>query len=71
MTSSPPDVLNHPDPVPAMSSDKHPDLRTTVAIHTQADFVRQHGGSELMKKLTTKDGGNLIQGMYGNAKIMF
>jgi hypothetical protein len=33
--------------------------------------MRQHGGEDMVKKLTTKDGAYLADRMYANAKVMF
>jgi hypothetical protein len=52
------------------------DIRTTVGrlscgIYSQDEFVSKFGGEEITDKLKTKDGANIVSGMYGNAKIMY
>ncbi|ORX34248.1 S-adenosyl-L-methionine-dependent methyltransferase [Kockovaella imperatae] len=42
-----------------------------IEITSQSDFVRKYGGSELTKKLTTRNGVSIMDAMYGNAKVMF
>jgi hypothetical protein len=42
-----------------------------IGIYKQGEFVRKFGGKEMMNKLKTRDGGNLVEGMYKNARIMF
>jgi hypothetical protein len=45
--------------------------RRQVGIYSQDEFVSKFGGEEITDKLKTKDGANIVSGMYGNAKIMF
>lgn len=42
-----------------------------MGIYSQDEFVSKFGGEEITDKLKTKDGANIVSGMYGNAKIMF
>lgn len=45
--------------------------RRNINIYSQADFLRDFGGDEIVRATTVKDGSWVMGGMYGNAKIMF
>lgn len=45
--------------------------RRQVGIHSQADFLELYGGEECVGPTRVRDGGSVMLGMYGNAKIMF
>jgi hypothetical protein len=45
--------------------------RRQVGIHPQTEFLRTFGGEEVMSGTRTRDGISVLEGMYGNAKIMF
>lgn len=42
-----------------------------VSIYGHAEFLEQFGGEKEIKGTTTKDGGNVMLGMYKNAKFLF
>lgn len=52
-----------------------PDLlglgRRDVQVYSHADFLTKFGGEEELRGTTTRDGGNVMLGMYRNAKFMF
>lgn len=52
-----------------------PDLlglgRRDVQVYSHADFLTKFGGQDEIRSTTTRDGGNVMLGMYRNAKFMF
>jgi hypothetical protein len=62
----------------AMASQSRSDLigirgfrQQNVSIYGHAEFLEQFGGEKEIKGTTTKDGGNVMLGMYKNAKFLF
>ncbi|WVO17807.1 hypothetical protein L204_105505 [Cryptococcus depauperatus] len=45
--------------------------RREVKIYSHADFLKQFGGKEVLERTKVRDGGNVMLGMYKNAKMMF
>jgi hypothetical protein len=45
--------------------------RRQVGIHPQAEFLELYGGEECVGPTRVRDGGSVMLGMYGNAKVMF
>ncbi|WWD18024.1 hypothetical protein CI109_102471 [Kwoniella shandongensis] len=45
--------------------------RRSVSIYDHSEFLEKYGGKELCDKAKVKDGGNVMTGMYKNAKMMF
>lgn len=45
--------------------------RRHVGIYAQDEFMQKFGGEEIVSKMTMKDGSNVVNRMYGNAKVMF
>ncbi|ODN84079.1 hypothetical protein L202_00098 [Cryptococcus amylolentus CBS 6039] len=45
--------------------------RRNVGIYTHAEFLEKYGGKEVLDKTRVRDGGNVMTGMYANAKMLF
>ena len=45
--------------------------RRQVGIYPHFDFLRAFGGEAVISGTRTRDGVSVLEGMYGNAKIMF
>lgn len=45
--------------------------RRQVGIYPQTEFLRKFGAEEIMRATRTRDGTSVLEGMYGNAKILF
>ncbi|KAK4688906.1 hypothetical protein P7C73_g1206, partial [Tremellales sp. Uapishka_1] len=45
--------------------------RRAVGVYKHKEFLETFGGEKEVRQTRTKDGGNVMTGMYGNAKMMF
>lgn len=67
-----------PTPGPSTSTPDQPDLigshgfkHRHVELSSHADFLEKWGNNASLSGTTTKDGTNVMLGMYNNAKFMF